>query len=107
MYYICETKKYILMQIVPKKRSTSKAARNEMMVSYYLELLKLKGADAAAMSKEWFYDKCGSLFNVGSVTAGRIIRQVIRDKDYVNYLSPQEKEEYLNTLKKLHENSAQ
>lgn len=86
-----------------KRYATSKPARNEELLMYYFRLMKEEGDKAFALSKSYLYNKCGELFHISGVEAGRIIRWMIMEKKYENFLTKEECEEYLDMLIKIKE----
>lgn len=86
-----------------KRYATSKPARNEKLLKYYFQLMKSEGEKAFALSKSYLYAQCGDVFDISGAEAGRIIRWMIAEKQYVKFLSEQECDEYLEMLIKIKE----
>lgn len=55
-----------------------KQSRNEKLFIYFVRLLNEEGEKAKHLGRGYFYNKCGDLFDLDPVTAGRIIRTMLK-----------------------------
>lgn len=85
----------------PRQFATKKPARNEKVLRYYLKIIKEEGARALVVSKTSIYEMVGDVFDITGCHAGRIIRGMITDNNYRNYLSEKECMEYVDILVKM------
>jgi len=93
-------------ETIIQPRYSHKPSRNEKLFRYYIERLKYYGDKATAFSKEYLYAECADVFDICSVTAGRIIRTMVSEKKYRNFLSENEYSECLGILLQYQKKSA-